>query len=66
MYSTYVLCGGGRGGAEIWLTGSGSEDLLRDVTLQEVGGGGVLTVNGKLCPMGYHIYPILPITPHPK
>ena len=41
MYSTYVLCGGGgRGGAEIWLTGSGSEDLLRDVTLQEVGGGG--------------------------
>ena len=62
---TYCV-GGEGGGAEIWLTGSGSEDLLRDVTLQEVGGGGVLTVNGKLCPMGYHIYPILPTTPHPK
>ena len=30
MYSTYVLWGGGRGGAEIWLTGSGSEEVCSE------------------------------------
>ena len=51
MYSTYVL---GGGGAEIWLTGSGSEEVCSEKW--------VLTVNGELCPMGYHI---LSFTFHP-
>ena len=36
----------------------------REVTLQEVGGG-VLTVNGELCPMGYHILSF-PLHPTPN
>ena len=62
---TYCV-GGEGGGAEIWLTGSGSEEVCSETWLyRRCGGGGVLTVNGKLCPMGYHILSF-PLHPTPN
>ena len=62
-----TYCGGVGGGVRKygWPAAEVKKFAPRRDSTGGVGGGG-LTVNGKLCPMGYHIYPILPITPHPK
>jgi hypothetical protein len=60
MYSTYVLGGGGERKYG-WPAAEVKKFAPRsDSTGGE--GGGVLTVNGELCPMGYHI---LSFTFHP-
>ncbi len=59
--------GGGRGGAEIWLTGSGSEEVCSEKWFYRRWEGGGLTVNGELCPMGYNIlsFPLQWLHPTP-
>jgi hypothetical protein len=59
------VLGGGGGRKYGWPAAEVKKFAPRRDSTGGVGGGGVLTVNGKLCPMGYHILSF-PLHPTPN